>query len=146
MKFIFDHPLVRKHGPKFVRFLICGGFGACIDFGSLYFLTHFAHWQPKYALLVCKGLALAFVFVSNRFFTFRGHGGDAKTQAARFFAVYLSAATLNYTLSLTLTTIGIPIMIANALAIGTLMLFNFFFLNFFVFKKGETFSEEVVIA
>lgn len=145
MEAILGHPLVKKHGSKFVRFLVCGGLGACIDFGSLNLLIH-EHWQAKYALLVSKGSSLIFVFVSNRYFTFRENGGDAKGQAVRFFMVYLSAATLNYALSLGLITAGIPVNLANALAIGLLMFFNFFFLNSFVFKKMKNLPDEIVVA
>lgn len=145
MKRVLSHPLVRSHGPKFLRFLVCGGLGACIDFGTLYLLVHFYSWEEKYALLVSTGLAMIFVFFANRFFTFKvkstKKGG---AQAAKFLIVYLTAAGLNYGISLGLIAAGVHYIVAKALAIGCVMFFNYFSLNSFVFKKGT--EDEVVVA
>ncbi len=142
---IFHHSLAQKHGSKFLRFVVCGGCGACIDFGMLYLLVHFVAWPEKYALIVSTGLAMVFVFFANRFFTFKAVG-NAGNQAAKFLAVYLVAAFLNYTLSLTFIYFGVHYLIAKALAIGVIMFFNYFSLNGFVFKQTSVVSEEVLIA
>jgi len=144
MKRLLKHPLVAKHGEKFFRFAVCGGLGACIDFGTLHLLVHYMHWPEKYALIVSTGLAMIFVFIANRFFTFKAQGNGAGQQALKFFMVYLVAAIINYVLSLTFIWIGIHYIIAKAGAIGVVMFFNYFFLNSFVFKKSE--QDEVVAA
>lgn len=139
---MLQHPLVVKFGPKFLRFLVCGGLGASIDFGTLRILVHTLHWLPQYAFILSTSLSLIFVFLSNRFFTFRGVTGDPKSQMMKFFLVYMSAAFLNYVLSVSLTFMGINYMLAKALAIGILMFFNFFFLNSFVFRKLHVEADE----
>lgn len=144
MKRLLKHPLVAKHGEKFFRFAVCGGLGACIDFGTLHLLIKEAAWPEKYALIVSTGLAMIFVFIANRFFTFKAQGKDAGQQAVKFFMVYLVAAGFNYTLSLTLIWLGVHYIIAKAGAIGIVMFFNYFFLNSFVFKKAE--KDEVIAA
>ncbi len=144
MRATIVHRLVRTHGAKFIRFLVSGGLGACVDFGSLQFFVAVMGLTPKYALLGSSTLSLVFVFVANRFFTFRSHGGPAGKQLVRFFVVYLTAATLNYVLSLTFITLGFHYIIAKALAIGLLMFFNFFFLNSYVFKTDSALVDEVL--
>jgi putative flippase GtrA len=139
---IFGHPLWQKHGNKFLRFAVCGGFGACIDFGTLTILVHFLKWPEKYALLVSTGLAMIFVFFANRFFTFKA-AGNTGNQAAKFLAVYAIAAFLNYTLSLTFIYLGVHYLLAKALAISFIMFFNYFSLNGFVFKQKSV-SDEII--
>lgn len=145
MKMMFSHPLWLKHGNKFLRFVVCGGFGACIDFGMLTLLVHFLHWPEKYALLVSTGLAMVFVFFANRLFTFKA-SGNAGNQAAKFLAVYAVAAFLNYAVSLTFIYLGVHYLLSKALAIGIIMFFNYFSLNGFVFKKKEDVADEVFVA
>ena len=132
---ILRHPFVAKHGSTFLRFVVCGGFGACIDFGTLHFLVAYRGWEEQYALLVSTGLALLFVFTMNRFFTFRAHGGETGPQLAKFFIVYLTAAGLNYVLTLSLIHVGVHYLLAKAIAIGTMMFFNYALLRGFVFRK-----------
>lgn len=145
MKVIFGHPLWQKHGLKFFRFAVCGGLGACVDFGSLYIFVHILGIPEKYAFVGSTGLAMIFVFFANRFFTFRASGSTGN-QAIRFLAVYLVAGFLNYVLSLTFFTIGIHYMLSKALAIGFIMFFNYFFLNGFVFRQKTPVSDEVIVA
>lgn len=145
MEIIFGHPLWQKHGSKFLRFVVCGGVGACIDFGTLTLLVHFLQWPEKYALLVSTGLAMIFVFFANRLFTFKAVGNTGN-QAAKFLIVYAIAAILNYTLSLTFIYLGIHYLVSKALAIGCIMFFNYFSLNGFVFKQMPGVSDEVLTA
>lgn len=134
MKAILQHPLFQKHGMKFFRFGVCGGLGACIDFGVLDALVRFGHWHEKYALIVSTGLAMIFVFTANRFFTFRVQGKGAGQQALKFFLVYLCSAILNYLLSLGFIALGVHYLLAKAIAIGTMMILNYVLLHRFVFR------------
>ena len=138
MKAILHHPFVQKHGSKFLRFAVCGGLGACIDFGTLDTLVRFASWPEKYALIVSTGLSMLFVFTSNRLFTFRVRGSGAGHQALKFFLVYLVSAVLNYIFSLSLILVGVHYLLAKAIAIGTMMIVNYFFLNAFVFRVAPS--------
>lgn len=145
MQMIFGHPLWLKHGNKFLRFAVCGGLGACIDFGTLTLLVHFMKWPEKYALLVSTGLAMIFVFFANRFFTFKA-AGNAGNQAAKFLAVYFLAALLNYGFSMTFIYLGIHYLVSKAMAISVIMFFNYFSLNGFVFKQKAEVLDEVLVA
>lgn len=142
---IFGHPLWLKHGNKFLRFAVCGGLGACIDFGTLTLLVHFMKWPEKYALLVSTGLAMIFVFFANRLFTFKA-AGNAGNQAAKFLAVYFLAALLNYGFSMTFIYLGIHYIVSKAMAISVIMFFNYFSLNGFVFKQKAAVLDEVLVA
>lgn len=145
IKRVLSHPLVQKHGSKFMRFAVCGGLGACIDFGSLWFMVNTLGWPEKYAFIVSTGLAMIFVFISNRFFTFKSTD-DARGQAIKFFMVYFFAAALNYGLSLSFFLLGVHYILSKALAIGIIMFFNYFCLNRFVFKPKEAIASEVIAA
>lgn len=147
MRHLFSHPLIQKHGAKFLRFAVCGGLGACIDFGVLRFAVHTLGWPEKYALIASTGLAMIFVFFANRLFTFRATHGSAHGQAFKFFLVYLFAAILNYCLSLGLIFVGVQYLLAKAIAIGCIMFFNYFCLNQFVFRVlGANAEDEIVTA
>ena len=147
MQRLFRHPLIQKHGAKFLRFAVCGGLGACIDFGILRFSVHTLLWPEKYALIASTGLAMIFVFFANRFFTFQATSGHAGGQAFKFFFVYLFAAILNYCLSLGLIFIGVQYLLAKAIAIGCIMFFNYFCLNRFVFGMlGTRADDEIIVA
>lgn len=135
----------RRHASTFLRFLVCGGLAACIDFGVLHLLIAYAGWTEAHALLVSTGLALIFVFIANRFFTFGVRGGGVSTQAAKFLMVYLTAATLNYGLSLGLIYTGVHYLLAKAIAIGLIMFFNYALLHGFVFKKKRVLPDEEVL-
>lgn len=136
--------MVRKHGPSFMRFAVCGGLGACVDFGTLHIMIAYVGWPEEYALLVSTFFALCFVFVANRFFTFRVRGGGYGEQVPKFLMVYLTAAGLNYIISLSLIYVGFHYFIAKAIAIGAIMFFNYFLLRGFVFKKALIPADEVV--
>jgi len=136
---------IKKHGPAFLRFAVCGGLGACIDFGTLYLLVGVAGWEEAYALILSTGMAMIFVFFANRFFTFRIRGSGTSKQAAKFLMVYLVAASMNYILSLSLIYIGVHYLLAKAMAIGTMMFFNYFMLHGFVFRKKLIPYDEVVV-
>lgn len=129
-----------------MKFVVCGGLGAVIDFSTLHILVAYAGWPERYALIVSTGLAMTFVFFSNRLFTFRVRGKGVKTQAAKFFSVYMVAASLNYALSIGLIYMGLHYLLAKALAIGTLMFFNFFLLRGFVFRVAHIPEDEVIAA
>lgn len=137
--------LWQKYGSSFLRFAVCGGLGAVIDFSTLHALVAYARWSEEYALIVSTGLAMIFVFFSNRFFTFGVRGSGASGQAAKFFLVYMVAAGMNYTLSLGLVYAGMFYLLAKGIAIGTIMFFNFFMLRGFVFKKALM-TDEVIAA
>ena len=77
---------------------------------------------------------MLFVFTANRSFTFRVQGSGAGSQALKFFLVYLVSAFLNYVLSLTLIVVGVHYLLAKGIAIGTMMILNYFFLHTFVFR------------
>jgi putative flippase GtrA len=136
MKRVLQHPLVMRHWSKFLRFAVCGGLGACIDFGTLLSLTRIAGWHPRYALFVSGVVSLVFVFLANKYFTFREtddkrHG----TQAGKFLLVYAMSALFNYILSLGFISVGAADFVAKALAIGIMMFVNYAFLHGFVFRR-----------
>ena len=131
-------PHLAAHAPQAFKFGLCGGGGALIDFGVLHLLVAYAHWPEQYALLISGGLALLFVFLGNKYFTFRAREAATGRSAIKFFFVYSTAAFLNYCLSLGLIWIGIHYLIAKALAIGIIMCFNYVLLHSFVFREEKT--------
>lgn len=132
---LLHHPFVARHFKKFLRFAVCGGLGACIDFGVLALLTRTLLWAPEMALIVSTGCAFLFVFLSNKYFTFRDAAhGKSSVQALKFLVVYLLSALSNYALSVLLYRSGLMVEVAKALAIGIMMFVNYAFLRSFVFK------------
>lgn len=129
------HARARRHAPVFMRFLLSGGLGATVDFGTLLLGTRYFGWLPEMALLLSGALALATVFLANKYFTFRRHDTKAQSEAWKFLLVYGTSACLNYVLSLLFIQAGLPEFLAKAGAICVLLGVNYIFLHGFVFKR-----------
>ena len=138
MRRVLHHPFVRKHGSKFLRFLVAGGSGFAVDAGTLLILRHFG-WEAQYALVVSGALSLLVVFLINKYFTFQDRRpGQHGAQAAKFLVVYGCSAVANYLLSLGFITVGMPDFVAKALATALLLFANYAFLRGFVFRGAAS--------
>ena len=137
---------IRRHAPVFARFLVSGGLGASVDFGTLLLCTRVLNWPPATALLLSGSLALLTVFLCNKYFTFRLHETKARSEAWKFLLVYGNSALMNYLISLCLIHfLAVPEFIGKAVAVVSLLGLNYVFLRGFVFKPGKAGSGDVIL-
>lgn len=143
MKRFLRHPLVKTHGPQIGKFVISGGCGASIDLTSQWFLVDHLGVPALqgFVLSACSGAF--FVFVFNKFITFRSHGEPVSRQLMKFTAVYVPAIALNFLLSSLFYWLGAPHKIAKTFAIGIGAVINYCMSSSFIFRRKQ--EEPVVI-
>lgn len=137
MRRLLVHPFARRHGPQFLKFAVCGGIGAVIDFGSLAILVEFLGVPPQAALFFSSLFAMVFVFLANKFFTFRNHDRQVGGQAAKFLIVYGLALLFNASLSNLFLWLGAHYALAKALAVGVVMFWNYALSHGFIFRSAQ---------
>lgn len=137
MKRILRHPAVRKHGPQVMKFILSGGCGATIDLTSQWFFVDFLGISPFVGFVVSASMGALFVFIFNKFITFRSHSESARTQFTKFIVVYVPAICLNFLLSSSFFWLGMPHKVAKALAIGIGAVINYVLSSSFIFRKKE---------
>ncbi len=131
--------------------MVAGGSGAIIDFSLLNFITWFFTVDPRIANIFSTLIASLVVFLINKYFAFRHRKGDAGAQAVRFMMAYALAYVLNVVFTAVFITVGVyflpmvavPLIsnLSKALAIGTVMFWNYFLLHSFVFKQKKNHLE-----
>ena len=153
MHFFRKHSL-KTHLQRLWKFAIAGGLGAVVDFSLLNFIVWMFHVDPRVANIFSTLIASCIVFLINKHFAFRDRKGKSTGQAARFTIAYALAYILNVVFTTLFITIGIHLLptvslplvsnISKALAIGTVMFWNYFLLHSFVFKKEPV--EAIIVA
>lgn len=133
----FAHPFLRKHLSQGLKFAVCGSIGACIDLGSLTVFVEVFGLNPNRAFVFSTFLAVIFVFLANKHFTFQNHERAYGRQALKFALVYGASFVFNISLSSLFYWWGLYYLLAKVLAIGTVSLWNYSLSHGFVFKKGE---------
>ena len=89
-----------------VKFLLVGGFAACVNFFSRIVLSVWIPYVPSIVLAYLLGMVTAFVM--NRFFVFRNAKNALHQQILWFAAVNLAAVVQTIAVSLLLAKIVFP--------------------------------------
>jgi putative flippase GtrA len=143
MKKIFQHPNVQRHLSQLVKFALCGGIGATIDLSTLTFFVEVLGVNPHLGFAISTLLAVIFVFLANKHFTFKNHEKKYVSQACKFAIVYGIAIALNISLSSFLYWVGLHYLLSKVVAIGTIAIWNYALSHGFVFKKKENIDSAV---
>jgi putative flippase GtrA len=137
MRRLFAHPTVQKHAPQFLRFALCGALGATIDLSSLTLQVELFHVNEHVAFVTSSLIAVVFVFLANKHFTFKNKERKYGSQAAKFAIVYGTAIMLNGGISSLIFATGAPYLASKMLAIMIVAAWNYVLSHGFVFKKHE---------
>lgn len=143
----------RAHARQGMSFIVCGVLGAAIEFSILRVLVGQYGVSPLLSYIPSAGIPAFFVFIFNKFVTFRVHGGAAR-QSWRFVAVYSATFCFNYLLSSSLFLLGerllpgsilLPALpafttvhiayLAKAVAIGVTAIINYALSHAFIFRR-----------
>lgn len=156
MKALLQHPRFQRHWSQVWRFALSGGIGATIDLGSLAFFIRVLGMDSRLAAIPSTLLAVLFVFLANKFFTFRNRSRNYSGQLLKFVLVYGVAIVLNIGMTTffiwlgerlfdsLLSTVQIALG-AKSLAIGIGAVFNYIFSHRFIFKKTDAREEMLVV-
>jgi dolichol-phosphate mannosyltransferase len=104
---------------QLVRFAAVGASGYAVNLAVFAVCVHALGATPATAATAAFAVAVTNNFLWNRGWTFRGHGGRATAQAARFLAVSLAGFAWNLAALAALIAAGLPSVPAQALAIAT---------------------------
>lgn len=143
MRAFLRHPFVRRHLSQSLRFAVCGGIGSLIDLTTLHGLLTYGV-SARIAVIPSTLLAVIFVFLSNKFFTFRNRDSHVGHQMLKFALVYGVAVLSNILISIALITIGLNPFLAKIIAIAIGAIWNYSLSHGFVFRKKEEVDAVVV--
>ena len=153
---LLHHPRIRPHLERGWKFAVAGGLGAFADFSLLNLFSWAGGMDPRLANVFSTLIASAIVFLINKLFAFRNRKGAAAGQLVRFIVAYAIAYVLNVIFTAVFITVGMRLLpfplvlisnVSKALAIGTVMFWNYFMLHKFVFrtKDREAIQEAAVV-
>lgn len=136
MPSLFHSPFLRKHLSQGLRFAVCGGLGASVDFSLLFLLVQVLGLVPYVGYIGSTSVALVVVFFANKYFTFRNHEGRHREQFLRFLLVYGVGFGFNVGIASFLYWSHVHYMIAKAIAIAIIAFWNYALSHGFVFTKS----------
>lgn len=144
---------MRTHLGQIIKFGLAGGTAFIVDFTGFNLIIAYTYIDPRFASIFSAPLALATVFLMNKFVTFRGRGGKTTAQVVRFGIVYGIAFLLNVGLTALFITLGVHLLnmnmttlLSNAskiLAVGCVMFWNYSMLHLFVFATSSTIRDSL---
>lgn len=120
----------------FIRFLIVGGAGFCIDAGLTYLLIQLT-FAPWLARIPAIALAMVFTWLANRYFTYQVKRVRSASEAVRYAIVALCMALLNYLIYVVLVWYGVWPLAAVTLATACQTLLSFHAYRHFVFRSAK---------
>lgn len=134
----------KKERTRFLRFMVVGVIGAIVDFGTFNILTNLTAIQPVIASVISFTAAVTSNFLWNRYWTYPdsrtkhvGHqvtqffivniiGLVIRTPLFAFLEPYMMKLAEKYASQAPLTTTSIGHNLSLAVAIGVVLLWNFF--------------------
>ncbi|MFT3728879.1 MAG: GtrA family protein [Terricaulis sp.] len=127
---------------RIARFLIVGGAGFVVDFGTMLGLLQLAHLAPMPARLIAFAVTVAFTYVFNRSFTF----ADRPRRGRGEWITYAAASSVAALANLGIFALVLGALHANPLApylampvgVAAGLLVNFVSYNFLVFREAAT--------
>ena len=129
---------------QFVKYSFVGVVVTSIDFSLYILLTRLFMWWREhflYANCVAFMTAVTVSFFANKHWTFRHKHGSYKKQYAQFFAISAVGLFGNQTILFLLVRMaGIHDIVAKAIAVGVVVMWNFTAYKFIVFKKTPLIS------
>ncbi|MCD2451803.1 GtrA family protein [Methylicorpusculum oleiharenae] len=120
----------------FIRFILVGGIGFCIDAGLTYLLIHLTI-KPWLARVPAILLAMIFTWLANRYFTYKVDKARTVSEAMNYSIVALMMAIINYLIYLLLVRFGMWPLAAVTLATAGQTLISFHAYRHFVFSVAK---------
>lgn len=142
MRELLHHPFFRTHLSQGLRFAVCGGIGAAVDFSLLFLFVQVLGVTPYVGYALSTSVALVVVFFTNKYFTFRNHERRHKEQFLRFLLVYGVGFLFNVGIASFLYWSGFHYMLAKVCAIAIIAFWNYVLSHGFVFAQSTLPMEE----
>lgn len=114
------------------KYVLVGCSGVACDY-LLYNLLLYAGWELSYAKMTSFCIGAGYVFIVQKYWTFRNNGSISK-QLPRYILLYATTAVVNTTINNIAVGTGCSYWIAFLLATGGSTLGNFIGQKFFIFR------------
>ena len=145
MRTLIQHPRFRRHLSQGWKFMVVGGTGAAIDLGTQRLFVY-EGFSPYTATILSTLIAVTWVFLLNRVFTFRSKGKVEK-EGSRFALVYGVSIVANILITSGLVWLGVHYTLGKIIAIGACVSWNYLMSHSFVFRSKQHPEDiEVVVA
>lgn len=128
-----------------LRFILTGGTGAGIEFLALALLVEVFGVDHALAGTVSLVPSVIYVYLMNKYFTFRNLENRHGSQVLKFIIVYGLAIAFNITLYNLLIWMHVFYPIAKAIAIGIVAFWNYILSQGFIFRQVSVEDADVVI-
>jgi putative flippase GtrA len=135
---------VKTHASQMTKFIVCGGMGFLLDMLSLGFFVESLGIQKEYAGILSSCVGAAFVFVANKFFTFRNREKSYGSQVFKFAMVYGVSIAMNALIYNLFLWFGLYYLVAKIIAVGIGAMWNYALSHGFIFKKSEDIDIAIV--
>lgn len=133
LAFLRRYPILKK----LVKFAMTGGVAAVIDLVGLQVMVRYLFVPAEVAVILSSLISVIFVFIFNKFFTFRDKSSKYASQILKFALVYGFAIVLNGFVSNIFLLLGFHYLIAKFIAIAIGAVINFLLSHFFVFRQPD---------
>lgn len=144
MLHLLRHTSVQTHISQLWKFVISGGTGFILDVSSLSLFVEYFGIDPRLAVVFSTCVGASFVFVVNKFFTFRNREKSYGNQFFKFLLVYGVSFISNIAISNALIWFGSHYIVAKIVAVGIGAFWNYALSHGFIFKKNEEVDVVVV--
>jgi putative flippase GtrA len=125
---------------RWVKFSVVGIAGLMVQLAVLWAFTRFAHIGPMIATALAVEAALLHNFVWHEMWTWRG--AEPSGRWLRFWRFHAATGAISIASNTILTmsfqkALGIPLLVANVLAVGVTALLNFALADLWVFREKK---------
>lgn len=132
---LLRHRALRTHASQLWRFALCGGTGFTLDLLSLGAFVEYGGVDERFAVILSSMVGATFVFLANKFFTFRNFERRTARQAMKFVLVYGVSIGLNALISNVFLWLGFHYLFAKIIAVAFGALWNYALSHGFIFRK-----------
>lgn len=121
---------------SFMRFLLVGGTATALHYLIMFALLHWQMCDKLVASGVGFALSAVFNYLANAFFTFRSGHTHAES-LPRFVATMSAGLAINTGVLASLTWLGLPTAVAQVLATGVVLVWNYTINAVWTFRKRQ---------
>jgi putative flippase GtrA len=125
----------RPHVRQFALFLVAGGTATVVQYCVLVALVQFARMNPTLATVAAYLCGAITSYLLNFRFTFRNSGTGFRKGLLKFLVVNVIGLGLNTLIFVTLRHLGAYYLLAQAIATGLVLVWNYAGARVFVFRR-----------
>lgn len=122
------------HAVQASKFVISGSAGYLLDLWLVWTLVEVGKASVMVSYIASSTVVLVFLFVTNKYWTFKNRDGNYRMQISLFLAVYLTAILLNFLIAYGLFISGIWYLLSRAIATIVTAIWNYWWSHLAIFR------------